>query len=139
MHIVLADEGSFRRERQPPSASVVIRTDGGDDRATGAGDPPSRRRGRSRHEDRRRHRAQRRRPAARLGHRTSIEKSPDNLLALEKEVSQEIREGVTRTLTPYLSPRNFQISRRRAAQRRQDADERDDLQPRPARRAVGAR
>src|SRR5271165_2169154 len=35
VHIVLADEGSFRRERQPSSASVVIRTDGGDDRATG--------------------------------------------------------------------------------------------------------
>jgi flagellar M-ring protein FliF len=40
----------------------------------------------------------------------SIEKSPDNLLALEKEVSQEIRDNVTRTLTPYLSSRNFQIS-----------------------------
>ena len=35
VHIVLPDEGSFRRERQPSSASVVIRTDGGDDRATG--------------------------------------------------------------------------------------------------------
>jgi len=40
----------------------------------------------------------------------SIEKSPDNLLALEKEVSQDIRDNVTRTLTPYLSSRNFQIS-----------------------------
>ena len=35
VHIVLGDEGSFRRERQPPSASVIIRTDGGDDRMTG--------------------------------------------------------------------------------------------------------
>src|SRR5580693_8521153 len=35
VHIVMGDEGSFRRERQPPSASVVIRTDGGDDRAAG--------------------------------------------------------------------------------------------------------
>ncbi len=42
--------------------------------------------------------------------RTSIDKSPDNLLALENEVSQEIRESVARTLTPYLSARNFQIS-----------------------------
>ncbi len=41
---------------------------------------------------------------------SSIEKSPDNLLALEKDVSQEIRENITRTLTPYLSARNFQIS-----------------------------
>ena len=27
VHIVLPDEGSFRRARQPPSASVMIRTD----------------------------------------------------------------------------------------------------------------
>ncbi len=40
----------------------------------------------------------------------SLDKSPDNLLALENEVSQEIRESVARTLTPYLSARNFQIS-----------------------------
>ena len=47
VHIVLGDEGSFRRERQPPSASVVMRTDGGDDRTHGRGDPPSRRGGRA--------------------------------------------------------------------------------------------
>src|SRR5271167_4232586 len=35
VHIVLSDEGSFRRERQPPSASVILRTDGGDDRQLG--------------------------------------------------------------------------------------------------------
>jgi len=40
----------------------------------------------------------------------SVEKSPDNLLALEKEVSQQVRENVSRTLTPYLSAQNFQIS-----------------------------
>jgi len=27
VHVVLADEGSFRRTRQPPSASVVVRTE----------------------------------------------------------------------------------------------------------------
>ena len=32
VHIVMGDEGSFRRERQPPSA---FRTDGADDRAAG--------------------------------------------------------------------------------------------------------
>ena len=109
VHIVLADDGSFRRERQPSSASVVIRTDGGDDRATGV--------------------AIRRLVASAVSGMKiddvtvlnidgrllasgtdSIDKSPDNLLALEKEVSQEIREGVMRTLTPYLSARNFQIS-----------------------------
>src|SRR5277367_6555493 len=109
VHIVLADEGSFRRERQPPSASVVIRTDGGDDRATGQAI---------------RHLVGAAVPGMKLDDVTvlnvdgrllasgaeSIEKSPDNLLALEKEVSQEIRDNVTRTLTPYLSARNFQIS-----------------------------
>jgi flagellar M-ring protein FliF len=109
VHIVLADEGSFRRERQPSSASVVIRTDGGDDRATGQAI---------------RHLVASAVPGMKLDDVTvlnvdgrllasgpeSIEKSPDNLLALEKEVSQEIRDNVTRTLTPYLSARNFQIS-----------------------------
>ncbi len=109
VHIVLADEGSFRRERQPPSASVVIRTDGGDDRTTGFAI---------------RHLVAAAVPGMKIDDVTvlnvdgrllasgtdSIEKSPDNLLALEKEVSQGIREGVARTLTPYLSARNFQIS-----------------------------
>ena len=109
VHIVLADEGSFRRERQPSSASVVIRTDGGDDRATGQAI---------------RHLVGAAVPGMKLDDVTVlnvdgrllasgpelIEKSPDNLLALEKEVSQEIRDNVTRTLTPYLSSRNFQIS-----------------------------
>ncbi len=109
VHIVLADEGSFRRERQPSSASVVIRTDGGDDRTTGE--------------------AIRRLvapavPGMKIDDVTvlnvdgrllasgsdSIDKAPDNLLTLEREVSQEIRESVARTLTPYLSARNFQIS-----------------------------
>jgi flagellar M-ring protein FliF len=109
VHIVLADEGSFRRERQPPSASVVIRTDGGDDRSTGQAI---------------RHLVAAAVPGMKIDDVTvlnvdgrllasgaeSIEKAPDNLLALEREVSQEIRESVTRTLTPYLSSRNFQIS-----------------------------
>ena len=109
VHIVLADEGSFRRERQPSSASVVIRTDGGDDASTGRAI---------------RHLVASAVPGMKIDDVTvlnvdgrllasgpdSIEKSPDNLLALEKEVSQEVRENVVRTLTPYLSARNFQIS-----------------------------
>jgi flagellar M-ring protein FliF len=109
VHIVLADEGSFRRERQPSSASVVIRTDGGDDRATGQAI---------------RHLVASAVPGTKLEDVTvlnvdgallaygadSVEKSPDNLLGLEKEVSQQIRESISRTLTPYLSAQNFQIS-----------------------------
>ena len=109
VHIVLADEGSFRRERQPPSASVMIRTDGGDDRETGQAI---------------RHLVASAVPGMKIDDVTvlnvdgrlvasgtdSIEKSPDNLLALETEVSQQVRESVARTLTPYLSAANFQIS-----------------------------
>ena len=109
VHVVLADEGSFRRERQPASASVVIRTDGGDDRATGRAI---------------RHLVASAVPGMKLEDVTvlnvdgsllaygadSVEKSPDNLLALEKEVSQQVRENISRTLTPYLSAHNFQIS-----------------------------
>jgi flagellar M-ring protein FliF len=109
VHIVLADEGSFRRERQPSSSSVVIRTDGGDDRATGQAI---------------RHLVASAVPGMKIDDVTvlnvdgtllaygadSVEKSPDNLLGLEKEVSQQIRESVSRTLTPYLSAQNFQIS-----------------------------
>ncbi len=109
VHIVLADEGSFRRERQPSSASVVIRTDGGDDRATGQAI---------------RHLVASAVPGMKVEDVTvlnvdgtllaygadSVEKSPDNLLGLEKEVAQQIRENISRTLTPYLSSQNFQIS-----------------------------
>jgi flagellar M-ring protein FliF len=109
VHIVLADEGSFRRERQPSSSSVVIRTDGGDDRSTGQAI---------------RHLVASAVPGMKVDDVTvlnvdgsllaygadSVEKSPDNLLGLEKEVSQQIRESVSRTLTPYLSAQNFQIS-----------------------------
>jgi flagellar M-ring protein FliF len=124
VHIVLADEGSFRRERQPSSASVMLRTDGGDDRATGEAI---------------RHLV----ASAVLGMKIddvtvlnvdgrllasgsdSVAKSPDNLLALEKEVSQEIRESVTRTLTPtsaratsrYPSPPGSTPTARRQARR----------------------
>ena len=35
VHVVLGDEGSFRRERQPPSASVIIRGDNLDGRGAG--------------------------------------------------------------------------------------------------------
>ena len=109
VHVVLADEGSFRRERQPSSASVMIRTDGGDDRATGEAI---------------RHLVAAAVPGMKIDDVTvlnvdgrllasgsdSLDKSPDNLLALENEQAQEIRESVARTLTPYLSARNFQIS-----------------------------
>jgi flagellar M-ring protein FliF len=109
VHIVLGDEGSFRRERQPLSASVVIRTDGADDRAAGQAI---------------RHLVAAAIPNMKIDEVTvlnvdgrllasgpdSIEKSPDNLVALEETVSQDIREKINATLAPYLSLRNFQVS-----------------------------
>jgi flagellar M-ring protein FliF len=109
VHIVMADEGSFRRERQAPSASVIIRTDGGDDRTLG---------------DAIRHLVAAAIPNMKTDEVTvlnvdgrllasgpdNLEKSPDNLLGLEKEVSQELREKITATLAPYLSLHNFQVS-----------------------------
>jgi flagellar M-ring protein FliF len=109
VHIVMADEGSFRRERQAPSASVIIRTDGGDDRTVG---------------DAIRHLVSAAIPNMKADEVTvlnvdgrllasgpdSLEKSPDNLLGLEKELSQELREKITTTLAPYLSLHNFQVS-----------------------------
>ena len=109
VHIVMSDEGSFRRERQAPSASVIIRTDGGDDRMVGQAI---------------RHLVAAAIPSMKSDEVTvlnvdgrllasgpdSIEKSPDNLLGLEKDVSQEIREKITTTLAPYLSLHNFQVS-----------------------------
>jgi len=109
VHIVMADEGSFRRERQAPSASVIIRTDGGDDRSVG---------------DAIRHLVAAAIPNMKTDQVTvlnvdgrllasgpdNLEKSPDNLLGLEKEVSQELREKIAATLAPYLSLHNFQVS-----------------------------
>jgi flagellar M-ring protein FliF len=109
VHVVLGDEGSFRRERQPPSASVIIRGDGVDSHSAGQ--------------------AIRRLVASAVpgmkpegvtvldvngqllaSGSDSLEDAPDNLLALQMNVSRDIRESITHTLAPYLNPRNFQVS-----------------------------
>ena len=109
VHLVMPDEGSFRRAKQPPSASVVLRTEGADN-ATIA-------------------QAVRHLVAAALPGMTvdqvtvlnvdgqllasggdGVDGGPTKMLALEKSVSEEIQSNVRRTLAPYLSLRNFQIS-----------------------------
>ena len=109
VHVVMGDEGSFRRERQPPSASVIIRGDGLDPRSTGL--------------------AIRKLVASAVpGMKSdavtvldvdgqllasgtdSLENAPDNLLALQLSVQRDVRDSITRTLSPYLNPRNFQVS-----------------------------
>jgi flagellar M-ring protein FliF len=109
VHIVMPDEGSFRRARQPPSASVVIRTESSDDRSTAQAI---------------RHLVSAAVPGMTVDEVTVLnvdglllasgsdtgDQAPGNMLALEKSVSQDIQDSVRKTLAPYLSLRNFQIS-----------------------------
>src|SRR5947209_1462977 len=109
VHVVFGDEGSFRRERQPPSASVILRGDGLDAHSTGL--------------------AIRKLVASAVpgmkpedvtvldvngqllaSGSQSLDNAPDNLLGLQLSVSHEVRDSITRTLSPYLNPRNFQVS-----------------------------
>ncbi|MGD0721203.1 MAG: flagellar basal-body MS-ring/collar protein FliF [Roseiarcus sp.] len=109
VHVVMADEGSFRRARQPPSASVVIRTESADDRSTAQAI---------------RHLVSAALPGMTVDQVTVLnvdglllasgsdsgDQEPGNMLALEKSVAQDIQDSVRKTLAPYLSLRNFQIS-----------------------------
>jgi flagellar M-ring protein FliF len=109
VHIVMGDEGSFRRERQPPSASVVIRTEVSDDASTAQAI---------------RHLVASAIPGMKVSEVTvlnvnglllasgsdSMDQAPSNMLTLQKSVSQEIQDSVRKTLAPYLSLKNFQIS-----------------------------
>ena len=109
VHLVLPDEGSFRRTKQSPSASVIIRAEdlnastsasairrlvaaaipgmtvdqvtvvNSDGTLLAGGDDPS-------------------------------ESAPGKMRTLEKTISQEVEEKIRRTLTPYLSAKNFQVS-----------------------------
>ncbi len=109
VHIVMADEGSFRRVRQPASASVIIRTESVSDSISAS--------------------AIRHLVAAAVPGMTpdlvtvlnsdgvllttneeGAEAGPSRMRNLEKTVSQEIQERITRTLVPYLGLKNFQVS-----------------------------
>src|SRR5690606_27555748 len=100
VHIVMPDSGSFRRSRQPPSASVVIRTeaDGGFGAAAA-----------SRH------------LVAAAGPGMTVDEvsvlntdgtvlaaggdllsaAPGKMIDLEKTISNELQENVRKTLAPY--------------------------------------
>jgi flagellar M-ring protein FliF len=109
VHIVMPDSGSFRRSRQPPSASVVIRTEADGDFGAAA--------------------AIRHLVAAAVPGMTVDEVSvlntdgtvlaaggdllsaaPGKMIDLEKTISNELQENVRKTLAPYLGLDNFQIS-----------------------------
>ncbi len=109
VHLVMPDEGSFRRARQPPSASVVLRTEGSDNMLIAQAV---------------RHLVAAAIPSMTVDQVTVLnvdgqllasgndgtDGGPNKMLALEKNVTEEIQNNVRRTLAPYLSLRNFQIS-----------------------------
>jgi flagellar M-ring protein FliF len=109
VHLVMPDEGSFRRARQAPSASVVLRTEGADNALIAQSV---------------RHLVAAALPGMTADQVTVLnvdgqllasgtdgsDASPNKMLELEKNLSDDIQNKVRRTLAPYLSLRNFQIS-----------------------------
>lgn len=109
VHIVLPDEGSFRRSKQPSSASVMIRTETIADARTGQAI---------------RHLVAAAVPGMTVDQVTVLntdgtllsagddlsEQAPGKMLTLEKIVSKDTQDNIRRELTPYLGLRNFQIS-----------------------------
>ena len=109
VHIVIPARGSFRREQLPPSASVVLRTDG----------PAEPRMARSV-----RHLVAAAVPGMTPDKVTVLDSdgsllgsdddgvgsSPTTLANLQKVVSRSIQENVSKALTPYLGLDNFEVS-----------------------------
>ena len=109
VHIVLPEKGSFRRDQQPPSASVVIRSDVPDDVRTA---------------DAIRHLVAAGVPGMQADKVTVLDTSggilaagkdptkasAGQLASLETAVSNRIQENIRKTLTPYLGLDNFEVS-----------------------------
>ncbi len=110
VHIVMPDEGSFRRAKQAPSASVVIRTEGPDDSSAAQAI---------------RHLVAASLPGMTVDQVTVLNTDgmilttadgdptdavPGKTLAMEKNISKDIQDNIRRTLTPYLRLANFQVS-----------------------------
>ncbi len=110
VHIVLPDEGSFRRSKQAPSASVVIRTEGPDDSSAAQAI---------------RHLVAASLPGMTIDQVTVLNTDgmiltagdgdpadavPTKALSMEKTIAKDIQDNIRRTLTPYLRLANFQVS-----------------------------
>jgi flagellar M-ring protein FliF len=109
VHIVLPDAGSFRRNRQPPSASVVIRTEWAGDFSSAQAI---------------RHLVSAAVPGMTVDQVTvlstdgtvlassgdSAEAAPGRMAGLEKTISKALQDNVRKTLAPYLGLENFEIS-----------------------------
>lgn len=109
VHIVLPDPGSFRRNRQEPSASVVIRTETAGDFASAPAI---------------RHLVAAAVPELTVDQVTVLSTDgtilaaagestaavPARLVELEKTISRELQERARKTLSPYLGIDNFEVS-----------------------------
>lgn len=109
VHLVLPEEGSFRRERQPPSASVTIRTD---DVASFSSANAIR------------HLVASAIPGLEVGRVTVLSTdgtllasgedgtsaAPSRQLGMEGVVARQVEDSIRRTLAPYLGIGNFQSS-----------------------------
>lgn len=110
VHIVIPARGSFRREQLPPSASVVLRTDGPADARTARSV---------------RHLVAAAVPGMTADKVTVLDSNgsllsdddgggggvtPTTMANLQKVVSRSIQENVSRALTPYLGLDNFEVS-----------------------------
>ncbi len=109
VHIVLPENGSFRRTRQPPSASVVIRTEWAGDSSSAQAIQ---------------HLVAAAVPGMTVDQVTVLNTdgtvmassgnpesaAPGRMATLEKTVSKELQSNVRKTLAPYLGLDNFEIS-----------------------------
>jgi flagellar M-ring protein FliF len=109
VHIVLPDSGSFRRNRQPPSASVIVRTESANDFSAGPAI---------------RHLVAAAVPGMTVDQVTvlstdgtilasggdSVSASPAKMMGLEKAIGRELQDNIAKTLMPYLGFSNFEIS-----------------------------
>ena len=110
VHIVMPDEGSFRRAKQQPSASVTIRTESPDDTAAAQAI---------------RHLVASSLPGMTVDQVTVLntdgtilsasdgeptDAAPVKTLTLEKNIAHDLQDNIRRTLTPYLRLSNFQVS-----------------------------
>lgn len=109
VHVVMPDEGSFRRARQPPSASVVIRASNLDDNHMAGAI---------------RHLVAAAVPGMTVDEVTVLSTdgtvlasgddaangAPTKMLDLEKVIDRNVAENIRRTLTPSLGAKNLQVS-----------------------------
>jgi flagellar M-ring protein FliF len=109
VHIVLPEAGSFRRARQTPSASVILRTEAPNDFSAAPAI---------------RHLVAAAVPGMTVDQVTVLSTdgtilasggdgasaSPTKMISLEKTVSRELQDNIAKTLTPYLGFNNFEIS-----------------------------